>query len=281
MSVFMASGELGRTVGPIVVAAGVAWWGMDGLWRLAIIGWLTSAVLYRGLHTVAARPPEQRAFGLAHMWPTARGYSPLLAWIMGTKAMLAVAITTYLPMFLSDEIEVSLWLAAAGLAILEGAGVVGALMTGTWSDRYGRSQVLFVVLAIAPALMLVMLVVPDWWTVVLLLGLGLTAISTTPVMLAIVQDQFPDNRAVANGIFMSINFLLRAGAILVVGRLADAFGLSWAYAAAAMIAFAAVPGVMFLPKGSAKFAESITRPQHICRRGDAIGNGKHGRSLRC
>ena len=36
-------------------------------------------------------------------------------------------------------------------------------------------------------------------------------------MLAIVQDQFPDNRAVANGIFMSMNFLLRAAAILVVG----------------------------------------------------------------
>lgn len=27
MSVFMASGELGRTVGPVVAAAGVAWWG--------------------------------------------------------------------------------------------------------------------------------------------------------------------------------------------------------------------------------------------------------------
>jgi FSR family fosmidomycin resistance protein-like MFS transporter len=248
MSVFMASGELGRTVGPIVVASGVAWWGVHGLWRLAVIGWLTSAVLYWGLHTVAARPPDQRAMGLSHMWPTARRVYPVLAWIMGAKAMLAVAVTTFLPMFLSDEVDVGLWLAAAGLAILEGAGVAGALVTGTWSDRLGRSRILYLVLAVAPVLLLIMLYGPGWITLVLLIGLGLTAISTTPVMLAIVQDQFPDNRAVANGIFMSMNFMLRAAAILIVGRLADHFGLTWAYTVAALVAFVAVPGVMFLPK---------------------------------
>ena len=76
MSVFMASGELGRALGPIVVMTGVACWGLDGLWRLAIIGWLTSAVLYWGLHTVAARPADQKAAGLSHMWPTARRVYP-------------------------------------------------------------------------------------------------------------------------------------------------------------------------------------------------------------
>ncbi len=56
MSFFMASGELGRTIGPLVAVAGVTWWGLEGIWRLAAIGWLTSAVLYWRLHRVAARP---------------------------------------------------------------------------------------------------------------------------------------------------------------------------------------------------------------------------------
>ena len=250
MSIFMASGELGRTVGPIVVMSGVALWGLHGLWRLAIVGWLTSAVLYWGLHTVAARPAEQRVLGLSNMWPTAQRVFPVLAWIMGTKALLAVAITTYLPIFMRDELEVSIWLAAAALTILEGAGVAGALLSGTLSDRLGRSRVLVVILAVAPVLLLAMLYGPGWMPIALLIGLGLTAISTTPVMLAIVQDQFPDNRAVANGIFMSMNFLLRAAAILIVGLLADRYGLTLAFTVAALAAFLAIPGILFLPKAA-------------------------------
>ena len=248
MSFFMASGELGRTVGPIVVMAGVTLWGMNGLWRLAVVGWLTSVVLYWGLHKVAARPAEAKALGLSHMWPVAQRVFPVLAWIMGTKALLAVAITTYLPLFMRDELGVSIWLAAAALTILEGAGVAGALLTGTLSDRLGRSRVLIVVLTVAPILLLVLLFGPAWAPAVLLIGLGLTAISTTPVMLAIVQDQFPDNRAVANGIFMAMNFLLRAGAILIVGILADQFGLALAFTVSALAAFLAIPGIRYLPK---------------------------------
>ena len=33
MSIFMASGELGRTFGPIVAIAGVGWFGLEGMWR--------------------------------------------------------------------------------------------------------------------------------------------------------------------------------------------------------------------------------------------------------
>ena len=40
MSIFMATGELGRTVGPLVVVTAVAWWGLEGIWRLAGFSWL-------------------------------------------------------------------------------------------------------------------------------------------------------------------------------------------------------------------------------------------------
>ena len=60
MSIFMASGELARTLGPIVAMAGVGWFGLDGLWRLAVVGWLTSVVLYFRLRHISARPPSQK-----------------------------------------------------------------------------------------------------------------------------------------------------------------------------------------------------------------------------
>jgi FSR family fosmidomycin resistance protein-like MFS transporter len=45
MSFFMASGELGRAVGPLLVGYALTNWGIEGMWRLAIFGWLATAVL--------------------------------------------------------------------------------------------------------------------------------------------------------------------------------------------------------------------------------------------
>jgi FSR family fosmidomycin resistance protein-like MFS transporter len=247
MSFFMASGELGRTVGPILAIWGVTLWGMEGLWRLATVGWLTSAFLFWRLRRVAARSQAQKSTGLSQMWPHARKVYPVLAWIMLSKAFMAVALTTYLPMFMRDEMDTSLWLAAAALTILEAAGVAGALATGTLSDRLGRARVLLILLSIAPVLLVLFLFGPQWLAVPLLLGMGLTAISPTPVMLAVVQDEFPNNRAVANGIFMFVNFLTRALAIWVVGMLADQVGLTNAFVWAGIFALAAIPAVFRLP----------------------------------
>jgi FSR family fosmidomycin resistance protein-like MFS transporter len=164
------------------------------------------------------------------------------------RVLLQVSLTIYLPLFMSDELGLSLWLAAASLTILEAAGVVGALTSGTISDKYGRSRILAVVLILAPLLLLAFIYGPTWLAVPLLIALGLTALSPQPVFLALVQDKFPDNRALGNGTFLALNFLIRAGGIWVVGLLADQFGLTMAFTISAIMAFASVPALKFLPK---------------------------------
>jgi len=248
MSVFMAAGELGRTIGPVVAAAGVAWWGLEGMWRLMFVGWAVSVILYFRLHHVEATPKRSPAeASLAHMWPLARRVFLPLTWIMAGGMLLQVALTTYLPLFMSDVVEVNLWLAAASLTILQAAGVVGALISGTVSDKYGRLRILFIVLAISPLLLLAFLFGPSWLAVPLLLALGLTVLSPQPVYLAIVQDQFPNHRALANGSYLAINFLIRAAAIWIVGLLADRYGLSTAFLVSGLAAFVSLPALRYLP----------------------------------
>ena len=161
--------------------------------------------------------------------------------------VLEVSLTIYLPLFVSDELGLSLWLAAISLTILQAAGVVGALISGTISDRYGRSRILFMLLLLAPLLMLALIYGPAWLAIPLLIALGLTALSPQPVFLALVQDKFPDNRALSNGTFLALNFLIRAAGIWVVGLLADQFGLTTAFVMSALVAFVTVPALKFLP----------------------------------
>ncbi|MCA9950913.1 MAG: MFS transporter [Anaerolineales bacterium] len=247
MSIFMASGELARAIGPLVVAAGVTWFGLAGIWRLAIIGWLTSILLYSRLRHVSARPKAVRQAPVATALPAARRVFPVLTWLMIGRVFMMAALTVYLPLFVADVLNADIWLVAGSLTVLEMAGFVGALSSGTMSDRFGRKYVLFVLLCLAPLLLLAFLYAPDWLTVPILIGLGLTAIAPQPVMLALVQDQFSDHRALANGTFLALNFVIRALGIWVVGILADQIGLSSAFLVSALLAFLAIPAVFMLP----------------------------------
>lgn len=250
MSIFMAAGELGRTLGPVVAVAGVSWFGLEGIWRLAFVGWGVSVILYFRLRTISARPKTAVSGNLAALWPQMRRLFSVIIWLVGARVFLQASITTYLPIFVKDALGLSLWLSAASLTILEAAGVVGALFTGTFSDKLGRNRMLLILLSISPILHLLFVFGPTWMAVPLLIGLGLTAISPQPVMLALVQDSFPDHRALANGVYLAVSFLVRALGIWVVGMLADRLGLQNAFLWSGLLAFLSIPAIFFLPKKS-------------------------------
>ena len=243
MSIFMASGELGRTVGPVFVVAGVSWFGLEGIWRLMFVGWAVSGILYLRLRHVSARPTSGTSISLALIMPKVRQIFPFLMLLMLAQTLLVSSLTTYLPIYMSDVQEASIWLSAASLTILEGAGVVGALATGTLSDRFGRFRILTILLFLAPLFMLAFLYSPSSLSLPFLILLGLTAISPTPVLLAIVQDNFTENRALANGLFLAANFLIRAFGIWAIGFTADQFGLATAFLWSAILGFLALPAV--------------------------------------
>jgi FSR family fosmidomycin resistance protein-like MFS transporter len=249
MSIFMAGGELGRTLGPVVAVAGVGWFGLEGIWRLAFVGWAVSGILYLRLRDIA--PVEARAVAAADLGALLpdllRVFGPLI-WLVSARVLLLVSLTVYLPLYASDTRDLSLWLSAAALSILEGAGVVGALASGTLSDRLGRNRMLLILLSLSPLFYLLFVLGPTWAAVPLLLALGLTAISPQPVLLALVQDSFPEHRALANGTYLAVGFLVRALGIWAVGLLADNFGLQNAFLWSGFLAFLSIPAVFLLPR---------------------------------
>jgi FSR family fosmidomycin resistance protein-like MFS transporter len=66
-------------------------------------------------------------------------------------------------------------------------------------------------------------------------------------MLAMVQEQFPKNRAVANGVFMSIVFVLRPLGTLAIGAVGDRYGLQTAFLWGALVSLLSLPAILLLP----------------------------------
>lgn len=247
MGYWMVGGELGRTLGPIVIVTAVALLTMEGLPWLMIGGLVASAVLYVRLRDVPADLPV-RGQGLP--WKRAlRTMGPLLFPLVGiivVRAFMIAALTTYLPIFLSGE-GAELWFAGISLAVLEAAGVVGAMVGGSLSDRLGRRMILIISLVTTPLLMLAFLMIQGWLRFPLLLLLGFTSLSVTPVIMALVQESYPENRALANGMYMSLSFVIRSGVVVLVGAMGDLFGMRLAFFASAALTLLGLPIVFRLP----------------------------------
>jgi FSR family fosmidomycin resistance protein-like MFS transporter len=247
MGYWMVGGELGRTLGPIVIVTAIRLLTLEGTPWLMIGGLLASIMLYLRLKDVPGRPPNPHP-GLP--WREVLGDTratviPLVG-ITVVRAFVVAALATYLPTFLTRE-GVDLWLAGAALSVFQIGGVIGALVAGSISDRLGRSRVLLVSMVATSLLMFVFMSITGWSQFPVLLALGFTALSAVPVLMALVQESFPENRALANGVFMAVTFVIQSGAVVVMGVIGDLFGLRLAYTASAVILLAGVPLVLLLP----------------------------------
>ncbi|MFC1997086.1 MFS transporter [Chloroflexota bacterium] len=245
MSFFMAGGELARTIGPLIAVWAISLWGLEGIWRLMFIGWASSGLLYWRLREVSGR--SEKSGSLRSIAPKLLTFFLPLTIIVFLRMFLAVSLTTYLPTYLTLE-GYSIATAGIYLAILEFAGVGGALLSGTLSDRLGRKRMLFLAFAASSLITLLLLQSSGYLTIILLLGVGFTALSTGPLFLALVQDQLPKNRAIGNGTYLAIAFVMRSLAMLMVGAAGDLWGLDTAFLWSGIISLFAIPGLFLLPR---------------------------------
>jgi FSR family fosmidomycin resistance protein-like MFS transporter len=248
MSFWMAGGELGRTLGPIIIVTAIGFLTFQGMPWLMIAGWLASGMLILRLRDVSGQPPEvERSLPWRKALRQMRPLMAPLAGILTVRAFMSAAITIYLPTFLTEE-GADLWMAGASLSILEAAGVFGALVGGSLSDRLGRRRVLFLSMLSSPMLLFLFLYFEGWAQISMLPLLGFAGISLTPVIMALVQESFPENRALANGIYMAMSFMIRAVVVILLGVIGDLFGLRYGFIFSGILMLLGMPLILLLPK---------------------------------
>lgn len=249
MSLFMASGELGRTLGPLLVAGSVTLFGLEGIWRVMFLGWATSALLFWRLHGVSGRPRGQSApQPLSLFWRNGRRLLLLLGSMMVFRTFLHVALTTYLPLYMRDVLGAEFVEGAFALTLLEGAGVLGAMVAGSLCDHFSRKNILLFLFVLSPLWVFLFTLAPVQWAYWVLPWVGFFSLSTTPVILTILQTRFPRNRALASGIFMSMGVLSRAVTTWALGLVADQFDLAVVFQICIVASMLGILPLLLMPR---------------------------------
>lgn len=249
MSFYMTGGELARTVGPLVAIGAVSLVGLEHIAPLMIIGISASLLLYFRLHDMplppraSSSPPSMKT-----AWKESRHILKPLSGILIFRGFMHASGATFLPTFVNQDTG-NLWLAGISLTVYEAAGVIGALTIGPLSDKFGRrNMLLFSLLSAPPLLFSFIMVTTIGLKFLALFGLGFTLLSTTPVMLAMVQEHAHENPATANGFFMMISFLSRSAVVVAVGAVADIIGLGQTFLLSAGLGLGAIPFILTLPQ---------------------------------
>ncbi|OGO14281.1 MAG: hypothetical protein A2029_07280 [Chloroflexi bacterium RBG_19FT_COMBO_47_9] len=244
MSLYMAAGELGRTIGPLIASWGLLTFTLGGMFPIAIPGWIASLIIFIRFKGISVH--VEKPIGIREAIPIARRLFLPLIGIIFFRSFLITGLGVYLPTLLEGE-GASIWKAGTTLAIYQLAGVFGAVLGGTTSDRLGRKPVLFLVSLIAPIMVFMFLKSTGWLVLPVLILAGLFGLSAQPIMLAMVQDQLPNHRSVANGFFMAMSFICLSLAAVGIGMLGDSIGLRQAFVWTAISGFLATPFVLALP----------------------------------
>jgi FSR family fosmidomycin resistance protein-like MFS transporter len=247
---WMFGAEFGRTLGPLLIVGAVGLWTPRSLPWLMIIGLAGSVLLYLRLRNLPFRPA--RAASKGEPWLKAmRRMSHLMLPILGVvtaRGFLVSALGNYLPTFLYEE-GASLTVAGVSLSVFEAAGTVGALFGGAISDRLGRKRTVLVSLLVCVPLMGLFLMSTGWLRMLSLVGLGFFLLSNLGVIMALVQESFPEDRALANGLYLASYFVAGSVMSVVVGWIGDRIGLRSAYAIGAFTPLLGAALLFLLPRG--------------------------------
>jgi FSR family fosmidomycin resistance protein-like MFS transporter len=254
-SVFQLGGNVGNSVGPLLVALLIVPFGQGAIAWFSIVAALAMVVLFNigrwYKPRIKPRKTGVSAAAVGHELSRAR-----VLWAVGTLVVLLMSkqlyfasIGSYYTFYLIHKFGVSTQVAQIMLASFWMSTVAGVFLGGRLSDRFGRNHVLWFSVLGALPFSLVLPYVGLAMTGVLICIVAIILSCTTATIIVYGQELMPRNVGAVSGLFYGLAFGIGGIGAAVLGRVADAYGIEFVYAVCAFLPLLGFVAV-FLPNTS-------------------------------
>jgi FSR family fosmidomycin resistance protein-like MFS transporter len=243
MSYFVIGGNLGYAIAPLLVGMAIGWLGLTGLVLFILPGSIMAFMARRIAPSPESIPPRETEDSGSHP-----EIIPIVILVMGAalRAWAIFASISYIPPLLIQR-GIDLVMATGLVTAMLLAGVVGQVMGGVLSDRYGRKEYSILGMALSIPCFFVFISSEGAISYLALLMFGLTLWSTFAVTVAVAQELMPRNVGLASGLVLGLAVGGGGIGVAVTGALADTTSLDSALILlpvpilAAIVCFAILP----------------------------------------
>lgn len=236
-SLFQVGGNLGGSLGPLLVAVLVAPYGRRHIALFSVLALAAIVVMVpicRWYKNYLTRVKWQRSAGPAMQErPLPLGKTvfsiAILLILIFSKYIYMASLNSYYTFYLIHKFGVTVQLSQILLFVFLVATALGTLMGGPIGDKIGRKYVIWASILGAAPFSLLMPHVGLAWTIVLSFCVGLVLSSAFPAILLYAQELLPYKLGLISGLFFGFAFGVAGIASAVLGNMADRYGIEAVY----------------------------------------------------
>ncbi len=251
MSVFGVGGTLGFAIGPILATTALLHWGLRGSALLVIPAGVMVLLLPWQLPVRELGEDGRGRSRAIHSAARARdAWNPFarLTVAVVARAIMFYGFNTFIPLYWIQVLHQSKTAGAMALTVFSLASVIGNLLGGRLSDRFGHTRVAAAgfcgLIPLVPALVKTSSE-PAALAVLALIGGALSA--TYSPMIILGQRYLPNHIGLSSGVTLGIAISIGGMATPLLGRIADHYGLWAALAALSLVPIVSAGVALTLP----------------------------------
>ncbi len=249
MSIFSTGGNLGVSLGPLVITPLVLHFGLRA--SLAMAGPMVIVATFLGtqLSQLAELRPPAKTGGPAAMSVEDRwGPFARLGGVVGLRSVVYAGIVSFLPLFWAQVLGKSKADGASALSLVLGAGIFGTLAGGRLADILGRRIiVLCSMIPLTPLLYVLATTRDPRMALMLLAPIGFIFYMPFSVLVVMGQEYLPNRVGMASGVTLGLGITMGGLAAPLLGRLADFYGVAAPLIVVAFLPVLAIAVTLTLP----------------------------------
>jgi FSR family fosmidomycin resistance protein-like MFS transporter len=218
VSLFMLGGNLGLSLGPLIIVSTIASINIRGTFIALILPLIAATILFRFRGDIGSTRRDTRSGGRVDR--RALSLVLLASVLRGTAT---ITLITYLPLYLTWQ-GLPLGMGGLMLSTMLLAGGAGMVVAGLVADRFDRIHVASAILLISAPVLLAFTMAPIQAMWVLAALMGFTLMAAHPILVVIAQELLPGRTGLASALIYGVAFGVSNLTTPFIGLAIDAIG---------------------------------------------------------
>ena len=236
-SLFQVGGNLGGSLGPLLIAFFVSPFGRQYMAFFAFLSLVSIIVAipvckwYRKTLQMISENNRNENGESQMPFPLKKTLFSIvvLLILIFSKYVYMTSLYSYYTFYLIEKFDITIQYSQILLFVFLSATAIGTMVGGPISDKIGRKYVIWISILGASPFALLMPHVGLFWTIILSFCTGFVLSSAFPAIIVYAQELFPNKLGLISGLFYGFAFGIAGISSAILGKMADVHGIESVY----------------------------------------------------